>query len=617
MSRLFTRIRRSVLYIVITLVAAFTVVSAVMVSQQSKINASKNRNAQFHVPSILRAANASRSILRSRERLLAAINEIEHELQGTSHATHLQAALGYRPLQVTRNDLDRIMELQAAHGGPRYAASLGKLAVQHEQLNDPGELQALNLADQILAMKDDLARLEDLYLSFNQLERLHVGSYEELDSLIKSQVARRNLIAIPASIIILLSALAIIAYLTSQTKKALGMQERSEDELHTLNAELESRISERTKSLSQSRKTYRALFEQAPIAYYNVAPDGAIMRWNKAAEQLFGIAGKDLQDKNVADFYDPASLEKSRHVLAQFSAGQATRNEEMTYVRPDGDKRFGLLSVTPVLDGDGQVTESLSMIVDISGLREAQDKVTSMQQELLVKERLAAIGQLTATVSHELRNPLGAIRSATDALRSLIDEGDKQIDRSFALLERSQVRCDRIIEELLNYTRIRELDLRSKPVDVWLAQLLDDCDIPPGIDLSFNPGFPGEFAFDQERMERALRNVIDNARHAMDGDTEGTASDKRHKLIITTRLINQRFELSVKDSGHGIEQDLQTKIFDPLFTTKSFGVGLGLPIVKRIMEQHGGGITISSAPGQGTEVVLWVPYRDELSAFPG
>ena len=162
MSRVSTRIRRSILYIVITLVAAFAITSFLIVSQQSKINASKNRNAQFHMPSILRAANASKSILRSREQLLAALNDIEHELQEKSHATHLQSTLGYQPSQVTRNDLDRIMKLQAAHGGPRYAAILGRLAVQREQLNNLGELQALNSADQILAMKDDLARLENL-----------------------------------------------------------------------------------------------------------------------------------------------------------------------------------------------------------------------------------------------------------------------------------------------------------------------------------------------------------------------------------------------------------------------------------------------------------------------
>jgi PAS domain S-box-containing protein len=532
------------------------------------------------------------------------------------HATHLQVALGYQPAQLIRNDLDRIMELQAAYGGDRFEATLRKLSVQYEQLKNLGALLEPDSAGSILSMQDDLARLENLYLSFNQLERLHVGSYEKTDSLIENQVARRNLIAIPVSILILVSALAIIAYLASQTKKTLEMQEQSEHELQALNTELESRIAERTQSLSQSRKTYRALFEQAPIAYCNVAPDGAIKRWNRAAEQLFGIAGKDLQDKNIADFYHPASLEKARHVLARFSAGQATRNEEMTYVRPDGEKRLCLLSVTPVLDGDGEVIESLSMIVDISGLREAQGKIAAMQQELLIKERLAAIGQLTATVSHELRNPLGAIRSATDALRRLIGEGDKQVDRSFALLERGQVRCDKIIGELLNYTRVQELDLRSRPVDTWLAQLLDDCDIPPQIDVRFNPGFSGEATFGQERMERALRNVIDNACHSMYNDPAGDTSDNRHELIVTTRLINQRFELSIRDTGHGIEQDLQAKKFDPLFTTKSFGVGLGLPIVKRIMEQHGGGITIISAPQQGTEVVLWVPGPDALSACP-
>lgn len=612
MSRAYRKIRRSVLYIVFTLVGAFAIATFLLVSQESDISANKDRNAEFHMQSILRAANASKQILRSREQLLAAIQDLEHEIQGEGHTPHLQPAQGYQALQVIRNDYDRILELQAAYRGDRYEATLEKLSVQYEQLSNLGKTAGLDAGASLLAMRDDLARLENLYLTFNQLERLHIGSYEKLDSLIESQVARRNLVGIPLSIIILLSALAIIAYLASQTEQALDLQEQSENELRTLNAELEHRIAERTQSLEQSRQTYRTLFEQAPIAYCNISRDGVIRRWNTAAEQMFGAPGQDLGGKNITEFYHPTSLGKARDLLAHVSAGQAVYNEEMLYVRHDGEQRFGLLSITPILDADGDVIESLLMDVDISKLREAQDKVATMQQELLVNERLATIGQLTATVSHELRNPLGAIRSATDVLRRLVSEGSKPIDRSFALLERSQIRCDRIIGELLNYTRVQGLNLRNTQIDTWLNELLENCDIPPEIDVHFNAGFKGEVFIDQERIEQAVRNVVDNACDAMSEDTEGEISADRHELTVTSRSRDQRFEVSIKDTGHGIEQELQAKIFDPLFTTKSFGVGLGLPMVRRIMEQHGGGVSISGAPGEGTEVVLWIPGDSTL-----
>lgn len=614
MSRVYAKTRRTLLYIFIILVGAFTLVSFTLAFQESKITANKDRNALFHVPSILHASNAEKLILRSREPLLIAIKEAERGIQGQPREPKLQPAQGFQPFQSIRNDYDRIMELQAKFGGGRYEATLQKINAQYAHLTSLENAPAPELRSSILSMQNNLARLDNLYLSFNQLERLHVGSYEELDRLIGLQLARKNLISIPGSIIILLCALATIAFLASKTKKALELQERSEDELQSLNMELEQRIVERTKSLAQSRETYKTLFEQAPIAYYNVGPGGEVRQWNKAAERLFGVTGKDLQGKNISDFYHPALLEKARDLSAQFAAGKGLHNEEMTYVRPNGEKSYGLLSVTPIFDDDGNVVESLSMDVDITELREAQDRVSSMQRELVVKERLAAIGQVTASVSHELRNPLGAIRSATDALRRLVGDENNQVERAFALLERSQLRCLRIIGELLDFTRVQALELRATQVDTWLSHLLDDCDIPPQVEVHLELGFQADLAIDRERMEQVVRNVVDNACHAMNSDADGEPIGHNHELIIKTRLADQRFELSIKDTGCGIQHELKTKIFEPLFTTKSYGVGLGLPIVRQIMEQHRGGVTITGAPGQGAEVVLWMPASTQKTS---
>ncbi|MGI9605955.1 MAG: two-component system sensor histidine kinase NtrB [Acidimicrobiales bacterium] len=358
--------------------------------------------------------------------------------------------------------------------------------------------------------------------------------------------------------------------------------------------------------------TYQMLFDNAPIAYYNVGLDGTLIRWNKALEDLFGLSGAEIRGRHITEFFAPESIPKVQELFGRFSQGLGWQNEELTFLRGDGSRAHVLATVTPLIDDDGNVVESLSMEVDITELREAQDRMMGMQQELIVNERLAAIGQLTATVSHELRNPLGAVRSASDALKRLVDAKSPRVERAFALLERSQVRCDRIIEDLLNYTRMRELELTSTGVDDWIASLLDEYGFNPTVIVKRDLQSGSELLIDRDRMEQAVRNVLDNASQAMDNPDKGAQTE--NLLVVETSSRPGRVEITFVDAGPGIAPDDAARVLEPLYTTKSFGIGLGLPIVKQIMEQHGGGIDLNSEFGHGTTVTLWIPSTINESA---
>ena len=121
---------------------------------------------------------------------------------------------------------------------------------------------------------------------------------------------------------------------------------------------------------------------------------------------------------------------------------------------------------------------------------------------------------------------------------------------------------------------------------------------------------PLDLSIDPERLRRVVINVVENATQAMTAGEDAPAKDGVHRLSISTCLARARAELRVADTGPGMDEETLQKIFEPLFSTKSFGVGLGLTVVKQIMEQHGGGIEIESTPGQGTEVMLWLPLSD-------
>lgn len=269
-------------------------------------------------------------------------------------------------------------------------------------------------------------------------------------------------------------------------------------------------------------------------------------------------------------------------------------------IRSDKVVRWLSARPVPIRDEAGKVVRIVGIAEDITERKE-------LEEELVRKERLATLGQLSATVSHELRNPLGTIRSSVYSLRQRMDGDDPAIRAALDRSERSIIRCDRIIEEMLDYTRITEPNLEPTPLDGWLEEVL--AEQATGLECTIERVFESgaEVLIDRDRMRRCLINLMTNACQAM--DEAGEAEREKH-ILVSTRSSNDRAEISVNDTGCGMAEEARGRVFEPLFSTKSFGVGLGLPIVKQAMERHGGGIEIDSKKGEGTTVTLWIPILE-------
>jgi len=232
------------------------------------------------------------------------------------------------------------------------------------------------------------------------------------------------------------------------------------------------------------------------------------------------------------------------------------------------------------------------------------------QAELLRQERLATLGQLTATVSHEIRNPLGTIRASAFTVDRKTRDKDLGVERALDRIQRNITRCDNIIAELLDYTRLHNLEFKTLHFDEWLHHLLDEQTIPEVITLVRQLSAGVEVSLDPERFQRVIINLVDNAYQAM---LEYDTIDNLQILSIKSDVIDRQLRLSIADTGSGIPPDVMPHIFEPLYSTKGFGVGLGLPIVKEIIKQHAGKIEITSETGQGTEVTLWLPLLGQES----
>jgi signal transduction histidine kinase len=233
-------------------------------------------------------------------------------------------------------------------------------------------------------------------------------------------------------------------------------------------------------------------------------------------------------------------------------------------------------------------------------LAEANRQVLEAQEAVRRSDRLAALGQLSAGLAHELRNPLGTIRASAEMLSRQVS-AENEVAREVAGFIASEVdRTNSLVTRFLQFAR--PLELRLEKAD--LAQMLDRAITIAerevnGIAIyrNYEPGIP-PFPFDAELMEHVFYNLIVNAAQAT---TQGGA------VTVKSRAHGNMAEVAVIDRGVGITPETMRNIFNPFFTTKTHGVGLGLAIVAKIVDQHGGRIAVESQPGEGSIFCVSLP----------
>jgi signal transduction histidine kinase len=242
-------------------------------------------------------------------------------------------------------------------------------------------------------------------------------------------------------------------------------------------------------------------------------------------------------------------------------------------------------------------------------IAERTEQLKNAQAELLRQERMATLGKLTATIAHEIRNPLATVNTSVFSIGAALEKNQpERIRRAIGLAERNIRRCDNIITELLDFTRKLEIRRATVDVDAWLERTLDEQVFPEGITCKRDLNSGLKVPLDAEHMRRAVVNIVTNAVHAL---SEENSPGK--ELTVKTLASGKDLEIRVTDAGPGIPAELQQKIFEPLFSTKGFGVGLGLSITKDIIEKHRGSIGVKSNLGEGTTFIIRIPLEAEPS----
>jgi PAS domain S-box-containing protein len=366
-------------------------------------------------------------------------------------------------------------------------------------------------------------------------------------------------------------------------------------------------ITERKKAeevLRISEERYRLLVENANEAIL-VAQDGMLRFFNTRVIEILGYSREELASKPFIEFIhsEDQSMVAGRY-MARLGGGEVPSGYSFRVVDKAGDVRWVEISAV-VINWEGRPA-TLNFLTDITERKKAEEDKQRMEEQLLLAGRLAAVGELSAGVAHELNNPIAAIQGFAQLLaaRNDLDETTKN---DLGIVYREAQRAAKITQNLLSFARKHEpekqlisfnevigktLELQAYQMKVNNIELVVD----------FAADLPKTMA-DFFQMQQVFINLVNNAEQAMVG------AHGKGKFVVKTQQVGNMIQISFADNGLGIPEENMKRIFDPFFTTKEVGkgTGLGLSICYGIVEAHGGRIYDRSKLGEGATFVVEIP----------
>ncbi|MBW8011074.1 MAG: hypothetical protein FVQ83_07520 [Chloroflexi bacterium] len=258
-----------------------------------------------------------------------------------------------------------------------------------------------------------------------------------------------------------------------------------------------------------------------------------------------------------------------------------------------------------------RLEDSLETLQTYSGRLEemVEDRTKELEEahETMIRtEKLAFLGELAGGVGHELRNPLGVITNAVYYLESTQPVSAEKLEEYLGIIASEALGASRIVGELLDYARVQQSQREFIAISELVSDVLEKSPPPENINVAANLSqeLPPSF-IDAQQIKQVFTNLVTNAYQAMPQGGE---------LIISTHVENGQIQLSIADTGMGISEDNMKKLFEPLFTTKARGIGLGLALSNRLVEANGGNILVESEEGKGATFIVSLPVQGDKHA---
>ncbi len=369
-------------------------------------------------------------------------------------------------------------------------------------------------------------------------------------------------------------------------------------------------ITERKKTeeaLRESEERFHRLFENAPIAIQGYKPDGTIHYWNRANERTYGYTKEEALGKNLLDLIIPKEMraDVAETIRRGAKSGEMPPTDEMTLKRKDG-------SSVPVLSAHVAIRHKSN-----------QTELYCLDSELKQAHKMEAIGTLTGGIAHDFNNILGIIIGNCELALDDIPDWNPAYYNLKSILD-AGLRGKDIVRQLLAFCHKTE----HKPRAMHLIPVFEDvvrflrATIPATIDIQHEVLATRDTILSEPTViYQVLMNLCTNAAHAME-NTGGAIEIKMLNIVFDADSRNmprglgrgEYLQLTVSDTGPGIEQMVMDRIFDPYYTTKEVGkgTGMGLAVVKGIVESHKGAVTVATTPGKGATFTVYFPLTDEI-----
>jgi len=382
-------------------------------------------------------------------------------------------------------------------------------------------------------------------------------------------------------------------------------------------------VSERKKAeeaLRMSEKTYRNLINGMNDTAWVIDFDAQFLDVNDAAVKVLGYSREELLSMGPTDIDSSMSKEQIKKLAREMPADQL-QIFETTHTTKDG-REIPVEISSSLVNYQGKPA-TLSIARDITERKQLQSqlaeysmglerlveertaKLKQAQAKLIQSERMAAIGELAGMVGHDLRNPLTGIKNASYYLKkkcaSSADTGEKEM---IEIIDNAVNHANRIISDLLDYSREMHLELAEFSPHSLVKGAMAMVQIPANVKIVDHTLSEHIITVDVDKIVRVFINLIKNAIDAMPNG--GTVE-------IRSAIANGNVNFTFTDTGTGIPEAAMAKLFTPLFTTKAQGMGFGLSICKRVVEAHGGKITVESTVGKGTTFTVTLPTEPKLT----
>ncbi len=385
--------------------------------------------------------------------------------------------------------------------------------------------------------------------------------------------------------------------------------ELSSEELLETNIDLREaglRLQQQNEALMSSERKYREMVNMLPLGIFESDLDGKITLANPQALSYFGYEENDLKAGiNLFELCAPQDHRRLRENLEAIERGTASGEREYVGVRKNGSL-FHVEVYTAGIHREGHAVALRGVFLDVSVKKRAEE-------ELLKSNKLEAISILAGGIAHDFNNLLTAIMGNISLLKFRIQESDE----SYQMLNeaiKASIRARDLTQQLLTFSRGGAPVKESAHIEEIIRDSTEfvlrgtNVNVQYAIDLDLRTD-----NVDVGQMSQVIQNIIINAQQAMPGGGRIEISCRNHEqeAHLTPFLKPGRYiKITVQDYGGGIPGDVIKNIFDPYFTTKEMGSGLGLSICYSIIQHHGGSISVDSIEGQGTVITLYIPAAD-------